>query len=212
MKYLSTNYWVHFFAAGTLSFSGFVSLFIISFTESCCFIIPPDLFLPFLAFNKTFEYLLFIVLFTSFASVCGAAFGYFIGQKGGQPLLHKFFKKDKTDKVEHLFQQYDIWAIGIAAFTPIPYKVFTISAGVFNLHFIRFMLVSAIARTTRYMLIAFISFYFLNKLNMTPDEVELYLHGPQFKLLTIGIATGVILIYFIYRMIKKRGKNSAQPA
>lgn len=200
------HYWIEFFTKNNgISVETLTTLFVISFTESCCFIIPPDFLLPIIAIGKPLWAVVFLTLFTIAASVIGAAFGYFIGQKGGQPLLHKVFKPEKTDKVEHLFQKYDVWAIGIAAFTPIPYKVFTISAGVFNLHFKRFMMVSIAARGLRYMLIAMISYVILK--GKTVAQVEEYFHSTEFKLLTLGIAGAVILIYIVVKAIKGKKKS-----
>lgn len=210
-KYFSAAFWVTFFTAH----NGFtpevlVPLFIISFTESCCFIIPPDFFLPMLALNKTLIQVVNITLFTVFASICGAACGYVIGKWGGQPILHKMFKKEKIDKVEQMFLKYDAWAIAIAAFTPIPYKVFTITAGVFNMNFAKFMAVSIAARGTRYMLIALISYSFLK--NMTPEEVIAFLESPKFSMLTIGIFAAVVVLYVLYRVVFKKKNPEAAAA
>lgn len=205
---LTLHHWIEFFTRNNgISVETLTTLFIISFTESCCFVIPPDFLLPIIAIDKPLWAVLFLTLFTIFASVVGAAFGYLIGQKGGQPVLHKFFKPEKTEKVEKMFQKYDVWAIGIAAFTPIPYKVFTISAGVFNLHFKRFMLVSIAARGLRYMLIAMISFVILK--GKTVAQVEAYFHSTDFKLLTLGIAIAVIVAYVLYRAIAGSKKATA---
>ncbi|MFC1474489.1 YqaA family protein [bacterium] len=206
--YFTVDFWIRFFTENNgFTPDVFSALFIISFTESCCFIIPPDFLLPFVAIGKPAWAVIVLTLFTTFASVVGAMFGYLIGKWGGQPLLHKFFKKEKTDKVEDLFQKYDTWAIGIAAFTPIPYKVFTVSAGVFNLHFTRFIIVSIFARGTRYMLIAMISYMALK--NMTPQQVSDYLHGPQFKLVTLGIFATFVGLYLIYRKVVGKNKEPA---
>lgn len=210
-KYFTIAFWITFYSANNgMTFKVLASLFIISFTESCCFVIPPDFLLPLLAIDKPLGAIIFLTLFTTLASVIGAAFGYFIGKKGGQPLVDRLFKKEKVDKVETLFQKYDVWAIGIAAFTPIPYKVFTIMAGVFDLHFIRFLIVSLFARGTRYMLISMISYMLLK--NMTANEVIDYLHGPEFKLLTLAIAGGVIVLYLVYRLIMRSRRKAAAPA
>ncbi|MFA6451147.1 MAG: VTT domain-containing protein [bacterium] len=207
-KYLTAAFWVTFFA----SHNGFtpevlVPLFIISFTESCCFIIPPDFFLPMLALNKTLIQVINITAFTIFASICGAACGYFIGKLGGQPLLHKMFKPEKIKKAEDMFLKYDAWALAIAAFTPIPYKVFTIAAGVFNMKLVKFILVSIVARSMRYMLIALLSYALLK--NMTAEKVIAYLESPQFGILTFAIFAAVILIYIGYRVIAGKKKAAA---
>jgi len=70
----------------------------------------------------------FLAFITTAGSVLGAIFGYFIGFKGGRPLLEKFVSKDKISLVHDYFAKYDVWAIGVAGFTPIPYKIFTISS------------------------------------------------------------------------------------
>jgi membrane protein YqaA with SNARE-associated domain len=64
--------------------------------------------------------------------------------------MHKLFSKEKIAVVERYYQKWDVWAVGAAGLTPLPYKVFTISAGVFNLSFPRFLLASVISRPRFY--------------------------------------------------------------
>ena len=56
--------------------------------------------------------------------------------------------------VQNLYQQYDALAVGAAGFTPLPYKLFTITAGAFKINFATFMLVSLAARSARFFLVA----------------------------------------------------------
>lgn len=187
-----------------------IPLFIISFTESCCFVIAPDFVFPFLMIGKPLKAALALIAFTSFASLCGAAFGYGIGKWGGQPLLHKLFKREKTDKVERYFQKYDVWAVGLAAFTPIPYKVFTVSSGVFNMNFTRFMIVSALARSARYLLVGMICYWLLKDMN--PQQVIDYLSSSKFAMLTSMIGASAVLLYIVYRAISNRKKKAKAAA
>lgn len=137
--------------ATTLPSLGMLSL--LSFTESSCFIIPPEVMLIPAAIAAP-QSALWLGGLTTLTSVVGAQFGYFIGVKGGKPLLHKYFKEDNIVKVKALYHRYDAWTILIAAFTPIPFKLATISAGVFEIDLKRFTVASVIGRGSRYMLIA----------------------------------------------------------
>ena len=134
-------------------------LSLLSFTESSCFIIPPEVLLIPAALAAP-KYALWLGLLTTVTSVLGAQFGYWIGIKGGRPLLKKYFKEENVEKVKSLFHQYDAWAILVAAFTPIPFKLATISAGVFDINYRRFTIASTVGRGTRYMLIAGLLFLY----------------------------------------------------
>lgn len=134
------------------------ALFLFAFAESSFFPIPPDVML--IAMCLTPAALANHALSFGYAGVCsvasvaGGALGYLIGLKGGRPLLVRLFKEEKILRVERAFQRYDVWAIAAAGFTPIPYKLFTISGGVFRLNFTRFLLASAVSRSARFFLVA----------------------------------------------------------
>lgn len=127
-------------------------LALLAFSESAFFLIPPEVMVIPMALAAP-DKAIFYGLFISLLSLLGAIFGYWLGQKGGKPVLNKLFKEKHTIAVKKLFQKYDAKAIFIAAFTPIPYKVFTLSAGVFDLNFRRFLIASIIGRSTRYLLL-----------------------------------------------------------
>lgn len=127
-------------------------LFLLSFAESSFFPVPPDILLIALALI-TPKASFYLALITTIGSVLGALFGYFIGLLGGRPLLERFVSKEKISLVHDYFNRYEAWAIGIAGFTPIPYKIFTISAGVFYINFTRFVLASIISRGGRFFLV-----------------------------------------------------------
>jgi len=97
---------------------------------------------------------MFYALVCTIGSALGGAAGYGIGISGGRPILKRFVSKEKIALVHSYFEKYEAWAIGIAGFTPIPYKIFTISAGVFYIDFIKFVLVSFLSRGARFFLVA----------------------------------------------------------
>ncbi|MEX1052357.1 MAG: YqaA family protein [Patescibacteria group bacterium] len=155
---------MHEFIAGYVDFvlsSNFplIGLLIISFAESSFFPIPPDVIMIPLALITPSNAIIYGALTTLF-SVLGGMLGYFIGQKGGKPLVNRFISEEKLYKVKLYYNQYDVWAIIIAGFSPIPYKLFTISAGLFDLNFGRFVVASIIGRGGRFLAVGTLIFFF----------------------------------------------------
>lgn len=84
----------------------------------------------------------------------GGCFGYLIGWQFmttvGDGIIRFYGLVQKYEYIQALYTQYDAWAVGIAGFTPIPYKVFTITAGAFRINFVVFFVASAISRSARF--------------------------------------------------------------
>ena len=132
-------------------------LFAIAFVESSFFPIPPDVFLIALCIalpKKSFKY----AAVCAVGSVLGGAFGYGLGMwfmdSIGMTIVDFYGLTGKFDTVQELYRQYDVWAVGAAGFTPLPYKLFTITGGAFHLNFPTFLLVSLISRSARFFLVA----------------------------------------------------------
>jgi membrane protein YqaA with SNARE-associated domain len=132
-------------------------LFVIAFVESSFFPIPPDVFLIAMCIaapTRAFKY----AAICSVGSVLGGAFGYGLGlwfmDSLGQQIIGWYGLEDKFATVQHLYRSYDVWAVGAAGFTPLPYKLFTITAGAFQLNFPTFVLVSLVSRAARFFLVA----------------------------------------------------------
>jgi membrane protein YqaA with SNARE-associated domain len=133
------------------------ALFAIAFAESSFFPIPPDVLLLTLcvgAPRKSFRF----ALVCSTGSVAGGMLGYAIGYAAWQAVDSFFmtfiFSQATFDKVQELYQGNAFIAILTAAFTPIPYKVFTVAAGVFNVSFWTLVVASVIGRSARFFLVA----------------------------------------------------------
>ena len=126
-------------------------LFIISFIEASISPIPPEVLLIPLCILDPSNALLYGAI-TTIASVLGALLGYWIGLKGGRPVLNRIIKQSLVEKAENYFNKHGAWAIGLAAFTPIPFKVFTIMSGTLRYRNIyKFILASAMGRTARFL-------------------------------------------------------------
>jgi membrane protein YqaA with SNARE-associated domain len=132
---------------------GVPALFCLAFAESSFFPLPPDVLLIALALGNPGNAWLYATVATV-GSVLGGAFGYGIGWYGGRPVLKKIMGQERVDVVHNYFQRYEAWAILIAGFTPIPYKIFTIGAGAFFVDFKTFMMASVVSRGARFFLVA----------------------------------------------------------
>jgi len=132
-------------------------LAILSFFES--FILPfppPDVMLAPMALARP-EKAFFLAGVTLIASVCGGIVGYLIGVflfDQTEPLLIEWGYQSTFDQVTLWFKQWGFWAVLIAGFSPVPYKIFTLSAGALGLAFIPFLFASLIGRGARFFLVA----------------------------------------------------------
>lgn len=132
-------------------------LFLIAFVESSFFPLPPDIFLIAMCVaipTKSFRY----AAICSVGSVLGGALGYGLGfwfMDGiGMSIVDWYGLADRYGLVQQYFKEYDVWIVGTAGFTPIPYKLFTITAGFVQSNFFTFMAVSLVARSARFFLVA----------------------------------------------------------
>lgn len=175
------------------------ALFALAFAESSFFPIPPDVLMMALAAVRP-SHSLWLATLTTIASVLGGAFGYWIGIKGGRPLLFRWFKAEKIKVVENFYQRWDVWAVGAAGLTPLPYKLFTISAGVFDLNFPRFMLASVISRGLRFFTVATFFYFFGPQIKSFVEE--------YFSLLTVAFFVLLIGGFWVVRHLGKRAAAS----
>ena len=130
-------------------------LSLVSFFESCILPYPPpDVILAPMSLqqpNKAYRFA-FICTITS---VLGGLVGYFLGEILLHFLLtYQIIKPAMIDVTKTWFDQYGIWFVGLAAFSPIPYKLATITAGSMNMLLLPFIVISLLARGARYYLIA----------------------------------------------------------
>ncbi len=144
---------------------GAPALFLLALAESSFFPIPPDPLLIALCLGAPALSLRFAANATV-ASVVGGIIGYAIGAGAWQLLQDPFFayvpgvSPEAFERVQGLYDRYDFWAVFLAGLTPIPYKVFTLSAGVFSISFPVFVLASVLSRGLRFFALAALIHYF----------------------------------------------------
>ena len=128
----------------------------LSFAESSFFPIPPDVMLAPMVLAKP-ERAWFYAGLTTLMSVLGGALGYLIGAYAFElvePLIRSAGYWERYQQVHHWFGEWGFWAVFIAGFSPIPYKLFTIGAGAIGMAFPPFLLASIIGRGGRFFLVA----------------------------------------------------------
>lgn len=162
----------------------------ISFIESSIFPIPPDPLLMALGLSRPNKAILYAII-CSVASVAGGLVGYLIGwtiwEIVSEFFLTYLFSVDAFNYVEIKYNENAFLAILGAAFTPIPYKVFTITAGVFKINLATFILASSIGRSARFLIEGSLIYFFGEKIR---DFIEKYLNLLSiifFILLLVGI-------------------------
>jgi len=135
------------------------ALFCVAFIESSFFPIPPDILLIAMTVAVPALWIRFSLV-CSVASVLGGMFGYFIGYQFmdliGTRIVEFYHLQAKFEKIGVLYDEHQAWAVAAAGFTPLPYKIFTLAAGAFKINFPTFVLASAISRSARFFLVAFI--------------------------------------------------------
>jgi len=141
---------------------GAVALFLLAFAESSFFPIPPDVLLIALAVGlprKSFKY----ALVCSVGSILGAVLGYTLGIWVSGPCESAFAAVGYQAfflRAQDLFGKYGAIAVAVAGFTPIPFKVFTITAGIMRQHFLIFMLAVIGSRSARFFFVSVLVFKF----------------------------------------------------
>lgn len=172
---------------------------IVSFTESCCFIIPPEVMLLPMGYanrKKVFRY----ALITTVTSVLGAVAGYYLGAyfwEVLQPFAFTYIPgfASNFDRVGELYAENATSALFIAAFTPIPFKVFTVVAGVYSAKISIALLIgtSIIGRGTRYFILSALVYFLGDK---AKELIE-----KHFKLFTVLVGLLVLLVAITWKLI-----------
>lgn len=178
----------HRFAPRWLSF--------VSFSEAIFFPIPPDVMLIPMAMSKPQQAVRYAA-YTAIASVLGGIVGYFVGYiafdwvkatASAWGYAHYF------DQAQIWFEQYGVWVVFLAGFSPIPYKVFTLYAGIMQLAFFPFVIAAAVSRLARFLLVAKIAAW----------GGEKYAPAIRRSIEIIGWATVALAVaaYFLYQLLK----------
>ncbi|MFT4840102.1 MAG: membrane protein YqaA with SNARE-associated domain [Planctomycetota bacterium] len=139
------------------------ALFFLAFAESSFFPVPPDVLLIAMCIgtvNKSYRFATWCAIGSVVGGMAGYGIGYFLWENDG---VRTFFydyvpgvSPHSVESVRELYSNWDFWIVFAAAFTPIPYKVITILAGVCAINFPMFLIASAVGRSARFFLVAWL--------------------------------------------------------
>ena len=173
----------------------------ISFIESFIFPIPPDVFIIPMTIARREQWKKIAFVATS-GSVLGACFGFFIGYIFFNEIGVKIFDLYGVDNTSFLKDKVSseggivawITLLAIAGFTPVPFKLLTITSGFVNFNFFYFIIISALTRGSRFFLIAFLIGNFGPAMRKIIEK----------KMVTFSIIVAIILIvvvFFVYKFL-----------
>ena len=185
---------------------GPMALFVLAFAEASFFPIPPDALLIALVLGsqvKAFKFAINCTIGSVAGALLGYAIGYFVWWSGtDQFSSFAYFFFDNVPgftesifyKVQGLYEEWDFWIIFTAGFTPIPYKVFTISSGAFKISLPMFIIASVISRAARFFLVAFLIWKFGPQIKTFIDKYFNWL-AIAFTVLLVG---GFVAIKYMF--------------
>ena len=170
----------------------------ISFIESFIFPIPPDVLIIPMTIAKRHEWIK-IALIATIGSVLGACLGYFIGYVFFNEIgikIFEFYGVDQSFWKDKISSEGGVIAwmtlLAIAGFSPVPFKLLTISSGFIHFNIVYFVIISLLTRGSRFFLIAFLIGNFGPAMKLLIEK----------KLLKISIIASTILIIFAYFVYK----------
>lgn len=168
-------------------------LAVMSFCESIFFPIPVDVMLAPMCLARP-EKAWFYATITSVASVSGGLLGYMLGyfafEGFVEPLITAAGYTERYLQVVEWFKEYGFWVVFLAGFSPIPYKVFTVSAGVLHMALLPFIMASIIGRSARFFLVAGLIRWGGKAME---DKLREYIDILGWLVIAL-----IVLLYFIY--------------
>lgn len=128
-----------------------------SFVESVFWPIPPDVMLAPMCLakpEKAWHYALLASLASALGGLAGYLLGFWLFDVAVMPMIETFGYQSQLAMIQVWFARWDFWVVFLAGFSPIPYKLFTVTAGMMHMAVVPFMIASIISRSARFFLVA----------------------------------------------------------
>ncbi len=173
------------------------ALFLNAFAESSFFPIPPDVLMMAMEVGqpkKSFRFATISSIGSILGGIAGYGIGYFLFDIIGKPIIKFYHLTEKFQHLGELYNTYSAWIVSIAGFTPIPYKLITITSGFWKINFFIFLIASTLSRSARFFIISTLFYFFGAKIK---DFIDRY-----FNLLSILFFILLIAGFAIIKIIK----------
>jgi membrane protein DedA with SNARE-associated domain len=208
---LSNQHWLEKLGS---SINGFVmslggpGVMLLAIADSSFLSMPEgnDLLIVILSAGGSWANMAYFVGMTTLGSVIGCLLLFFVGRRGGSPLLRRRFSQQNIDRAEKLFERYGMLTIVIPSILPppLPFKIFVLSAGVFRLKTLAFVTAVLIGRTIRYSMWGVLAVLYGSAvkryMQQNLEQIGIIL------LATLVLAIAVSVVYYVYI---RRARNSA---
>lgn len=182
---------------------GWLALFFMALFEASWFPLPPDILLIALCIGATQKSFRFATI-CLVGSVIGGILAYILGHfawytSAGEPtafaqfFYDHIFSEATFTKVSDMYAEWDFVAVFTAGFTPLPFKIFTIAAGMCKINFVMFVIAAAIARAMRFFLIAWLIWKYGAPIKSFIDKY-LNLLATLLAVLLVGI-TALVFVF-----------------
>ena len=190
------------FLWGLLQPLGIWGVFVISAMDAAAFGLPMDVVIAGYVYQHPSQFLIYVTL-ASAGSALGSSVLYWIGYEGGEKLLRKRMSPEKFEKIHSSFERHEFWALMFPAMLPppTPFKLFVLSAAVFEMNFWHFLLAIFAGRFVRFLALSLLT------LKFGPRFVEWSgnLFSEHFEWLLVAVAMG-LAGWLVVRRMKARPK------
>lgn len=206
---LSNQHWLAKLGGSAYDFImklGGPGVMVLAMADSSFLSVPEgnDLLIVILSTGGSWSNMTYYVGMTITGSMIGCLLLYYVGRKGGSPLLRRRFNPKSIERAEKLFERYGVLTVVIPSILPppMPFKIFVLSAGTFRLKPLGFLAAVAIGRTIRYSMWGILAVLYGNSVKLYMQE---NLQFVGIILITcFALAITVTVTYYVHRMRANR--------
>jgi len=202
---IEQDWWIRLWGAVSsyLYHFGGLGVLLLAIADSSFLSVPEgnDLLIVILSAGKSWGTMAYYVAMTTVGSVIGCILLYSVGRKGGSPILKRRFSKEKIERAEKLFEKYGLLTVLIPSILPppLPFKIFVLSAGVFRLNVLSFLIAVVIGRSIRYSIWGVLAVLYGNPVKRFMQE---NLKEVGIALFAAFVVIGVLIVIYCARRLK----------